>query len=117
MDSVLRSLGRLILRIRKYDAVADRIKTELKWLFTNELYEYRLLCLMFKIARLNNVPYFEGSFIPVENTHMYNTRNTGKFSYVCKPRLAIGQRAFQFKGVQLWNKLPENIKHCFLFKI
>ncbi len=110
MDKVLRTLARLILRIKKYDAVAERILHDLKWLFTGELYHYKLLCIIFRICKLNEVPYFYQYFVKNGVNHTYNMRGKGKLLYLYKPRLDNGKNLLQYNGVKLWNQLPENIR-------
>lgn len=110
MDKVVRALGRLILRVRKYDSIAEKIKIDLEWMFTSELYQYRILCNMFKICKLDNVPIFKNCFKLTVSHHDHNTRGICKYAYTYNPKLEFGKRVFEYKGVQLWNKLPEKIR-------
>ncbi|ODM86829.1 putative RNA-directed DNA polymerase from transposon X-element, partial [Orchesella cincta] len=43
LDKIVRTLGRMILRVRKFDPVAERIRVDLKLMFPKELFVYRSL--------------------------------------------------------------------------
>lgn len=62
VEKVLRSLARLILGKRKYDPIAGDIHNHLKWLLPKEMSDFRLLCIMFKLLKFNDVPYFSDYF-------------------------------------------------------
>lgn len=112
VEKVLRSLARLVLGKRKYDPVAEDIRNDLKWLFPKEMSDYRLLCIMFKLLKSNNVPFFTDYFVKVQDLHHHNTRTAvvGLTSSV-NPRTNYGLTTFNFRGVKLWNNLRNDIKN------
>ncbi|ODM89461.1 putative RNA-directed DNA polymerase from transposon X-element [Orchesella cincta] len=56
LDKIVRTLGRMILRVRKFDPVAERIRVDLKLMFPKELFVYRSLCTFYRLCNGNTVP-------------------------------------------------------------
>ncbi len=110
MDKVLRALGHLILRVKKFEKVAGKIHEDLKWLFTKELYEYRIICTMYRICSNDNVEFFSNYLIRSNAVHQYNTRRNEMYAVTYKPKLEVGKCVFQYQAVKLWNNLPEQIR-------
>ncbi|ODM91737.1 putative RNA-directed DNA polymerase from transposon X-element [Orchesella cincta] len=80
-DRILRGVARMILRVRKFDPIAQKINEDLS-----------------------------GYFCTVDNAHQYETRRRSKCTYLFTPKLEIGSRVLQFKAVRLWNRLPEKLR-------
>ncbi len=110
LNKVVRALARLILRVKKFEKVANRIHSELKWLFPKQLYEYRIICLMYKLVKEKTIPCLQNYFVDVQSIHNYSTRSNGKLAYRYRPRLEVGKNVFQYNGVLMWNSLPESLR-------
>jgi len=111
-DKIVRSVSRLVLRVRKFDPVAEKIKIELKWLLIDNMYEYNLLRFMYGLCNYERIPAFSDYVRKVDKVHRYSTRTKNKCSYIFSPRLEIGTRVIQYKAVRLWNMLPEEIREA-----
>lgn len=111
-ERVIRSLARLVLRKRKFDPVSSDIKLDLNWLFPKDMSIFRTLCIMYKIVKLNNVPFFDGYFCKLSEFHNHMTRGSSNnnFRSTMKPRTEFGRNSFNFRGILLWNSLPNDIK-------
>jgi len=105
-EKVIRSLARLVLGRRKYDSVANSVKTDLEWFMPKNMYIYRTLCMMFKLVRLNNVPFFEGYFSKVCERHDHSTRNSN-YNYVSSfnPYSEFAKNSFNYSATTLWNNV------------
>ena len=67
----------------------------------------------------NNTPiHIQDMFINLDAVHTYNTRSRTSKNLFCKfSRLEIQKRSFSRVGVNMWNKIPEDLreisKFCF----
>ena len=82
---------------------------------------YTLNCSLFihKCIKQNLFPQFKHRIIQTSTVHNYDTRNGSKFRVKRRARLTLCQRSFLYKGIQIWNKLSENITkyvNVFTFK-
>lgn len=104
---VVRTLARLVLRIRKYDPVSQMIVNDLEWLLPIELCEYKTLCLMYKICNNEERSFFTDYFVRTSSQRR-------PYDYACKltPKNDIGKNSFEFRAVFLWNRLPVEVKQC-----
>jgi hypothetical protein len=111
VEKVVRSLARLLTGKRKYDSIAETINMDLQWLFPKQLCDFKMLCIMFKIVNLKNVPYFNDYFSRVDNAHHHMTRNAD-VNFVCNviPRTTQAKGCFSYRAVYLWNRLPRDLK-------
>jgi len=75
------------------------------------LHKQQILMLVHKFVHHTDAlpDIFKNYFAFSNEIHRHNTRSTCN---IYKPRVntAYGQRAVTFKGVSLWNKLPDNLK-------
>jgi len=109
-DKIVRSVSRLVFRVRKYDPVAEKIKIELKGLLKDNMYEYNLLRFMYGLCNYERIPAFSDYVHKVDKVNQYSTRIKNKCYYIFSPRLEIGTPVIQYKVVRLWNMLPEDIR-------
>jgi hypothetical protein len=110
LDKVVRALARLPLRVKKHEKIAERIHSDLKWLFPKQLYEYRITCLMFKVIKEQTLTSLQNFFVDVNSAYQYATRSNNQLAYQYRPRLEVGNSVFQYNGVKMWNSLPESIR-------
>ncbi|XP_071959489.1 uncharacterized protein [Antedon mediterranea] len=74
-----------------------------------DLYEKYTAVFMFQF-RMGNLPVsFNSFFTKMESVHEYGTRKKSDFRIPLK-RTNIGQRSIAYRGANIWNRLPENIK-------
>jgi len=83
-------------------------------LFTcRSAYEYFLAVKMFRVVRLGEHSYFSELFNDLLPGHRHSTRfNTGLYyntPYYCKSKC---QKSFLYQAVDIWNKLPIQVKTC-----
>ena len=74
--------------------------------------------LMFDVVNNNAPIHIQDMFINQDAVHTYNTRSRISKHLFCKfSRLEIQKRSFSQVGVNIWNKIPENLrklsKFCF----
>lgn len=100
----------MVLKLRKFDPVAKAIKYDLKWLFPHVLGEFKTLCVMYKLIKHDRVPIFKGYFIRANSIHDHGTRLSDNFRSVIKPKTEFVNRSFQYRGIVLWNALPDHLK-------
>jgi hypothetical protein len=111
IEKVIRSLGRLVLNIKKYDSVANDISLDLKWFFPTDMCNYRTLCIMFKLIKYDNVPFFTNYFCKISALHNHCTRSAeNNFRSTTKPKTEFARNSFNYRGVSLWNDLPISLK-------
>ncbi len=112
---VVRSLARLVLGLRKYDKVSQKLYEDIEWLLPWDMCAYKTLCNLFILYRNKDVELFNDCF---KRCNSERRRN----DFVCTNYLTkeIGKKVFEFRAVALWNMLPNNIKEVetvILFKI
>ena len=81
----------------------------------DDLFIYEVAALMFKY-RSNNVPYnLSQYFTLTSDIHKLNTRSCSYDTYYL-PWFKINklQHSIKFTGVKVWNKIPNEIKNCYL---
>ena len=81
---------------------------ELGFLKLEDIYKFQIGKMMHKI---NNLTVGDTNLTMIKNIHNYNTRQAKSNNYFIKPvSTKIGSRSFSFKGPELWNKIPLNIR-------
>ena len=74
-----------------------------------DLYEYHILCYMYRTLYLNYDSFLLPYLIPFIHQHNYVTRN--RFQLIIpRFRTVKAQYSINYVGIKLWNSLPENIK-------
>ena len=112
VEKVIRSLGRLVLGKRKYDPIAEEIRTDLKWMFPNELSEFKVLCIMNNIVKDNQVPFFTNYFAKVCDQHVHYTRGASdKLKSTVDPKTNFGLQTFNYRGAKLWNEMSKELRN------
>ena len=113
-EKVIRSLARFISGKQRHDSVGPTICNELKWLFPKEFGCYNLLCIMFKLRNVLPIEFSDGYFVLNNLSHSYPTSTSvsGSLSYNYVPTTKYGYTTFHFRAIDLWNKLPNDLKQC-----
>ncbi len=102
---VVRSVARLVLRLRKYDKVSRRLYEDLEWLLPLDMCAYKTLCTLFLLYKNKEVELFSNCF-----KKSNSERRNDDFIFSTRPIKEVGKKVFQFRAVALWNRLPNNIK-------
>ena len=99
---------RIISKAGYYDHTEPLFK-EHKILTVTEIYEYN--CTKFIYQCYNNKTYtnFKNKLVKNSDVHSHNTRNKG---IIRKPRVRLHKfiNSFLYKGIDMWNELPDRIK-------
>lgn len=109
VENVIRCLARLVLKLKKFDPVANMIKCDLKWLFPRDMGEFKILCIMYKLVKYNMVPFFNEYFKRANSIHEHNTRSCNNFRSIEKPKTEFLRKSFHYRAIGLWNNLPSDI--------
>ena len=75
--------------------------------------KYHLSCFIHKILKTGQPTYLRSLFY--HNQHIHNTRHLNKFS-IPQHNSSKFQKSFSFKGVKLWNELPDDLKNLTIIK-
>ena len=107
-------LNNKILRIIQNKPRRTQTITLYKSYFTlpvNLLHNYQVLLFVHKFVHHSDTlpPVFASYFTENQLVHHYDTRNKCNF-HLCTPNTTFGKRLLKYKGSQLWNSLPENLK-------
>ncbi len=112
---VVRSLARLVLGLRKYDKVSQKLYEDLEWLLPWDMCAYKTLCNLFILHKNRDVELFNDCF-----KKCISERRKNDFVCLVRPTKEVGKKVFEFRAVSLWNRLPNDIKEIetvILFKI
>ncbi len=105
ITKIVRTLARLVLQVKKFDPVAQRMYNELEWLLPTELCEYKSLCLMYKIIDNPDKTFFSDYF-----KKAVSFRRVNDYAFSLKVGTNVGKSSFEARMVTLWNKLPSDLK-------
>ena len=97
---------RLCRGLHKYDHVSHHY-CSLNWLPFESLVQYRSLCAMYKLYRVQHLPLQPP--IVFGCTHLHNTRTKLHFAQPAYCHLSFALRHFRFKSISWWNSLPEEM--------
>ena len=108
LQKVQNFAGRIILGLRKYDHISDRLRS-LKWLPVREKLILNDATMMHKCISKLVPDYLADMFKLRSQVHNRQTRSTGALdTSLCS--LSTAQPSFAFRGAKLWNSLNNNIK-------
>ena len=80
------------------------------------LYLESISHLMFDVINNNALVHIQDMFINPDAVHTYNTRSRTSKNLFCKfSRLEIQKRSFSRVGVNMWNKIPEDLRELSKF--
>ena len=100
--------ARLLSGKRKFDHITPTLK-QLKLLPVSDLLYIRDAVQMYKCMNNLAPPYLSQLFTKRSQTHSFLTRNRDSLQ-LPKCRTALAQQSFVFRGVTIWNSLPEELK-------
>ena len=109
LDVLQRRMVRFIFSCGPRHHVDSSDLKGLSWLLVRDRVDYFKLMHVFKIKRGLAPTYMSRKFVPIRDTHMYNTRHSD-FNYTISKQLANSLSSFSFTAVKLWNALPAAFK-------
>ena len=106
IQKVLNFCARVVCGKRKYDHISAAYK-HLGWLNAEQLIAYHRVCLLHRV-RITGLPAGIAEHIVV-NDHQHNTRTRGQLQRP-SAKSNSGVRRLYFSGVEMYNKLPQDIR-------
>ena len=77
-----------------------------------DIHKMELAKFMFKLKNQLLPENFNPLFVSVSAIHKYNTRiNQSDNKFLPRERTLLGQQKLEYKGVKIWNNLPNCIKY------
>ena len=118
----IQTLQNKVLRIINKTSWKDKIMNntlyhKYKFLKIDDIYNYEVGKFMYlnDIKALPQI--FENYFLSLNLAHNYNTRSKSNKNYFLNfVRTNSGKNSLRFKGVQLWNNIPSNLKSFSFFR-
>ena len=111
--NVLLLLQKKALRIctqSHFLANSDPIFHRLKTLKINDIHTLQTAIFMFKFSKNILPPAFQNLFTYNTDIHSYPTRHSSDL-HLSNPKILIAHRSTRHYGPDIWNSLPDNIKH------
>ena len=102
--------ARLLSGKRKFDHITPTLK-QLKILPVSDLLYIRDAVQMYKCMNNLAPSYLSQLFTKRSQTHSFLTRNRDSLQ-LPRCRTALAQQSFVFRGVTIWNSLPEELRNC-----
>ena len=81
----------------------------LSWLLVKDRVRYFKLVHVFKVVHGKAPSYLTRKFIPVQGTHMHNTRSSCYNFHISK-QLACSLSSFSYTAIKEWNNIPITLK-------
>lgn len=102
--------ARIILNLGSRSHRSD-MRFFLSWLSVNELINYHTCTAVFKCTRGLVPQYLANTFQSVSSRHSHRTRQATQSNLsVPKAKLTQSQHTFTYRGITLWNNLPQHIR-------
>ena len=84
----------------------------LSWMPIIDLNKYHTLVAVYKCTHGLVPNYLHNTFMQISRIHSYSTRQANlAHLYTRKPKLTKFKQSFTYRGVTLWNELPEHIRN------
>ena len=112
IDAILR-LQKKALRIcthSHYIAHTDPIFHNLKRLKIADIHTFHTAIFMYKFSTNTLPKSFQNIFVYNRNIHSYPTRHSSDL-HLTNPKIVIAHKSIRHHGPDVWNDLPDNIKH------
>jgi hypothetical protein len=94
VERCLRSSARILMSKRKHDRVLKDLYGNLGWLMPSDSHKYFSLCLIYKILKLECIPYFRGVLSPNLGLASHDTRAYNNLYISNIRRNKFGMRSF-----------------------
>ena len=109
-------ITRIILK-KPYLSPSKPLFEQLQFLKIQQIYQYKIGILMHK--NKSNIIQMSSDFLFITDIHSYNTRSSSNNDYfIPKARINLKQTSFIYRGPDIWNKIPPDIRTTpfFFFK-
>jgi hypothetical protein len=112
VERCLRSSARIIMSKRKHDRVLKDNYENVNWLMPSDSHKHFSLCLIYKILKLNCIPYFCGVLSPNLGLASHDTRAYNNLYIPNTRRNKYGMRSFFYSATLLWNNLSDDVRNA-----
>jgi len=111
LQSVLRSVARLVLRKQNFDPITDDLRDQLHWLPIRQRIQYELGLLVYKCLRGDAPSYLADMIKPVgKGSQCLWSATHGTLAVPPTQTVRMGPRSFAVYGPTLWNSLSVELK-------
>ena len=114
LQHVQNSAARLVCKSPRSQPCSSLLK-KLHWLPVEERIKYKCCCICFKFFTGDVPAYLRNLlevYVPSRTLRSSADTRTFRFPSYRPHRKQHGERAFSFAAVNLWNKLPYDLRHC-----
>ena len=94
-----------------YLSNTDPLFCKLKTLKIDDIHTFQTAVFMFKFSKSLLPVMFQDTFTYNRNIHSYPTRHSSDI-HLSTPRTFLAHKTIRYHGPDVWNSLPDNIKHC-----
>ena len=111
LQKLQNTCARVILNENRRSHVQPMLNS-LSWMPIIDLIKYHTLVAVYKCTHGLVPSYLHNTFMQISRIHSYSTRQANlAHLYTRKPKLTKFKRSFTYRGVTLWNELPEHIRN------
>ena len=111
LQKLQNTCARVILNDNRRSHVQPMLDS-LSWMPIIDLIKYHTLVAVYKCTHGLVPSYLHNTFMQISRIHSYSTRQANlAHLYTRKPKLTKFKRSFTYRGVTLWNELPEHIRN------
>ena len=94
-----------------YLAHTDPLFFQLKTLKLEDIHTFQTSIFMFKFSKNLLPTTFQNIFTPNSNIHSYPTRHSSDL-HLTNPKIILAHKTIRHHGPDIWNPLPDYVKHC-----
>ncbi len=110
IDKIIRCMSRFVLGLRKYDSVSKDICFTIEWLYSKYLYQFNLMCILYKSLVFTDNDYFF-NYVDLSNSETRATRSQTYLAPSLLTKSAWGTHSFRYAAADTWLKLPDYVKN------
>ena len=114
-DRIIRNCARFIYNKLPYESVSQCITDDLKWLFSNYMYQFEVLKIARKIT-WGIVPAYFKDYLCLNTISVRETRNHNYMRPNMNYNSTMGVKSFRYIASKMWSDLPTNIVEANSFK-
>jgi len=108
LERVQNTAARLITRSKKYDHITPILR-KLHWLPIKTRIKYKILLLTYKALNHEGPEYIQDLLVPCTGLR---SKEKSLLKKPLSKSVKYGDRAFSRAAPQLWNELPDELRHC-----
>lgn len=115
LQKIQNKIMRVIIGCSRYTPILSMLET-LKWLSVKQRIFYNTMIFIYKIYTGLLPEYLACHLSIISDHHNYNTRNKSNFTIPFYTK-KFSQNSLFYKGVQMYNKLPKQVKNSTTLQI